>query len=125
MPGRAWGQVAGYSLSVIDKTLGDLGHPIGIASYKPYQSSGEDFLQNYLGNIGVPIEMTPTFPANARTILLTESAGADPALVAKMKAALVEGKTIVITSGLLRRAAGKRHRGHRGVARHRPRRRGA
>ena len=27
-------------------------------SYKPVQSSGEDFLQDYLGNIGLPIELT-------------------------------------------------------------------
>ena len=41
-------------------TSAALGAPIGIASYKPYQSKGEDFLQNYLGNIGLPVEMTPT-----------------------------------------------------------------
>ncbi len=42
--------------------VGKLGHPIGIASYKPYQSIGEDFLQNYLGNIGIPDRVDAEFP---------------------------------------------------------------
>src|SRR6185437_11037242 len=42
-----WARVAGYSLSQVDGFLGKLGNPVGIASYKPFQSSGEDFLQNY------------------------------------------------------------------------------
>jgi hypothetical protein len=105
--GPGWGQVAGYSLSLIDNIVGHLGRPIGIASYKPYQSSGEDFLQNYLGNIGLPIEMTPDFPANADTILLTQSASFDPDIITKMKSALAAGRRVVITSGFLRAMQGK------------------
>lgn len=101
-PGPGWASVAGRSLEQVDKAIGLLGQPIGIASYKPYQSSGEDFLQNYLGNIGIPIEMTPNFPADANTILLTESAKFDPDIVTKIKAQLSAGKNVVITSGLLR-----------------------
>ena len=76
--------------------------PIGIASYKPYQSTGEDFLHNYLGNIGIPIDLHPEFPTNANLVLLTECAKFDPAIVGKIKAQLVAGKSVVITSGLLR-----------------------
>ncbi|HEY5042628.1 MAG TPA: hypothetical protein VIK53_11555 [Verrucomicrobiae bacterium] len=97
-----WARVAGYSLEQADKFLGQLGNPIGIASYKPYQSGGEDFLQNYLGMIGIPIEMVPSFPTNANTVLLTEEAKADPDIVAKIKGQLRAGKSVVITSGLLR-----------------------
>ena len=61
-PGPGWGGVAGYSLEQIDKVPGGLGQPIGVPVYKPYQSSGEDFLPNYLGNLGLPIEQTPRFP---------------------------------------------------------------
>jgi hypothetical protein len=84
-----------------------LGKPIGIASYKPYQSSGEDFLHNYLGMIGIPIDLHPEFPTNAGLVLLTESAAADPDIVAKIRGQLTAGKTVVITSGLLRALAGK------------------
>ncbi len=93
--------VASYSLKQVDTFLGRLGNPIGIASYKPYQSTGEDFLQNYLGMIGIPIEMYPYFPTNADLVLLTEEAKFDPDIVAKIKQQLVAGKSVVITSGLL------------------------
>jgi hypothetical protein len=105
--GPGWAQAAGYALARIDPVLGELGRPIGVASYKPYQSSGEDFLQNYLGNIGIPIEMTPTFPTEAPVVLLTEQAKADPDIVAKIKAQLAAGKTVVITTGLMRALQGR------------------
>jgi len=99
--------VAGYSLATVNGVVGKLGKPIGIASYKPYQSTGEDFLHNYLGMIGVPIDLHPEFPADAKTVLLTESARFDPAIVSKIKTHLEQGGTVVITSGLLRALQGK------------------
>ena len=100
-------RVAGYSLEQVDAFLGKLGRPIGIASYKPYQSTGEDFLHNYLGNLGIPIDLHPEFPTNADLVLLTESAKFDPAIVDKIKAQLTAGKSVVITSGLLRALQGR------------------
>jgi hypothetical protein len=100
-------RVAGYSLEQADKFLGQLGKPIGIASYKPYQSTGEDFLHNYLGMIGIPTDLHPEFPTNANLILLTECAKFDPDIVAKIKNQLRAGKSVVITSGLLRALSGK------------------
>ena len=94
--------VAGYSLDQVDKFVGRLGNPIGIACYKPCQSSGEDFLHNYLGMIGIPIDLHPEFPTNASLVLLTESAKADPDLVVEIKNQLRAGKSVIITSGLLR-----------------------
>jgi hypothetical protein len=102
-----WARLAGYSLEQADTFMGKLGRPIGIKSYKPYQSSGEDFLHNYLGMIGIPIELYPTFPTDADMVLLTESAKYDPDIVSKMKAQLVAGKNVMITSGLLRALQGK------------------
>jgi len=100
-------RVAGYSLEQVDAFLGKLGKPIGIKSYKPCQSTGEDFLHNYLGMIGIPIDLHPTFSADANMILLTESAKFDPDIVAKIKGQLTAGKSVVITSGLLRALQGK------------------
>ena len=101
-PGAGWGSAAGVALDQADAVLGELGQPIGIASYRPPQSSSaEDFLHNYLGDIGVPIELSARFDAQAPVILLTEAAAVDPAIVDKIKAQLVAGKTVVITSGLL------------------------
>jgi len=52
-------RVAGYALEQADAFLGKLGRPVGIASYKPYQSTGEDFLHNYFGNLGIPLTCIP------------------------------------------------------------------
>jgi len=100
-------RVAGYSLEQVDPIIGKLGHPIGVKSYKPCQSTGEDFLHNYFGMIGIPIDLCPEFPTDANLVLLTESAAFDPDLVAKIKRQLTAGKSVVITSGLLRALQGK------------------
>ncbi len=99
--------VAGYALAQVDPIIGQLGRPIGLASYKPYHSLGEDFLHNYLGMIDIPIDLQPSFPVEARSVLLTESAKFDPAIVDKIKEALSAGKNVIITSGLLRVLADK------------------
>lgn len=100
-------RVAGYSLDQVDAIVGQLGRPIGMQSYKPYQSVGEDFLHNYLGMVGIPIDLHPSFPTEADVVLLTESAKFDPDIVSKIKTQLEAGKNVVITSGLLRALEGK------------------
>ncbi len=95
-------RVAGYTFEKVDKFLALLGNPVGIKSYRPYHSVGEDFLQNYLGMIGLPMNMEPEFPAADSVILLTEEAKYDNNLVDKIKKQLTDGKTVIITSGLLR-----------------------
>ncbi|MDP4217036.1 MAG: hypothetical protein Q8927_12620 [Bacteroidota bacterium] len=94
--------IAGYTFARVDAVLGSLGKPVGIKSYRPYHSSGEDFLQNYLGMIGLPMDMRPEFPAEDSVILLTEEAKSDPTIVDRIKKQLTAGKTVIITSGLLR-----------------------
>jgi hypothetical protein len=98
---------AGYALDRVNAVLGKLGKPVGIASYKPYHSTGEDFLQNYLGMIGLPIELFPAFPTDAKTVLLTEQAKFDADIVSKIKTHLQWGGNVVITSGLLKQLEGK------------------
>ena len=94
--------VAGNALEKIDPIIGKLGNPIGIASYKPPNSQGEDFLQNYFGMMGIPVEMFPTFPTQAKLVLLTEQAADDPQLLAKVKSHLEAGNNVLMTSGLIR-----------------------
>lgn len=100
-------RAAGYTFGKVDKFLGRLGKPIGVKSYKPYHSTGEDFLHNYLGMVGIPIDLVPEFPTDANMILLTESAKFDKKIVHKIKNQLVAGKTVMITSGLLKALQGK------------------
>jgi hypothetical protein len=99
--------LAGNSFENLDAILGKLGTPKGVASYKPPNSSGEMYLQSYLGMIGIPMDMYPDFPADRDTILLTEQAKADPQIVDKIWQQLNAGKTVVMTNGLVKALQGK------------------
>ncbi len=85
-----------------DNLLEHLGKPIGLVSYKPYHSSGEDFLQNYLGMIGLPMDMYPQWKEGQRQILLTQQAAKDGQIVEKIKHQLKSGGDVIITTGLLK-----------------------
>ncbi len=93
---------ANVTLHQTDQLVGQLGNPVGLVSYKPYHSSGEDFLQNYLGMIGLPMDMHPQWPDNREQILLTQQAAKDPQLVEKIKQQLRKGGDVIITTGLLK-----------------------
>ncbi|HVN05299.1 MAG TPA: hypothetical protein VMT86_12820 [Bryobacteraceae bacterium] len=98
---------AGQVFAKVDGFLGQLGNPVGVKTYKPYNSSGEDFLPSYLGMLGIPMDIVPEFPEEAKTVLLTEQAKQDPDIVSKIKKQLVAGKNVVITSGLLKALQGR------------------
>jgi hypothetical protein len=106
-PDSSLGRIAGPVFEQVDQFIGKLGNPVGVKSYKPFHSSGEDYLPSYLGMIGIPMDIVPEFPTDAETVLLTEQASFDPALVSKIKKQLTDGKTVVITSGLLKALQGK------------------
>jgi len=93
---------AGAAFEQVDSFLGELGEPIGVKAYKPFHSTGEDFLHNYFGMLGIPMDLVPAFPAEANPVLLTECAKADPAIVQKIKGQLLAGKDVVVTSGFWR-----------------------
>ncbi len=108
LPGKApvvpatLARAAGWTFEKVDRFLGALGNPSGLKCYKPFHSTGEDFLPNFLGMAGIPIDLVPEFPAGEKVILLTEASVADPSLVGKIKRQLQEGGTAVVTTGLLR-----------------------
>jgi len=102
-----YARVAGVSFEAVDGLLGKLGNPIGVKSYKPYNSRGEEFLQNYIGMTGIPVEMVPTFPSGEPVVLLTAQAAADQDIVSRIEAQLAAGKRVVITSGLLQALQGR------------------
>jgi len=99
--------VAGETLERIDALLARLGNPVGVPAYKPYHSSGEDFLHSFLGMIGIPVDLTPQFREDAPIVFLNESARYDPAIVSRIEKQLVAGKSVVVTSGLVRALQGK------------------
>lgn len=94
--------LGGYALKQVDQFIGKLGTPVGIKSYKPFHSVGEDFLQTYFGMIGIPMDLVPEFPEGESMVILTEQAAFDPDIVDKMQKQLMSGNNVLITSGLLR-----------------------
>ena len=101
-PDSPTAQTAGKVFAQVDSFLGKLGKAIGVKTYRPFHSSGEDHLPSYLRMIGIPTDIVPEFPTDAKTVLLTEQARFDPAIVGKIKKQLVAGNIVVITSGLLK-----------------------
>jgi len=104
---KGWANAADQALQIADGVLGQLGKSVGIASYRPPHATGEDFLHNYIGNLGVPIELYPDYPSDAHTILLTQAAATDPHIIAKINASLHAGASIIVTSGFLEAMQGR------------------
>jgi hypothetical protein len=94
-------RIAGYSAELLDGFLGKLGKPIGVAAYKPCNSSGEEYLPTYLGTIGIPMNLVPDFPDKASTILLTRASAHDQDLVAKTQRFVQAGGRAIATTGLM------------------------
>ena len=95
-------RIADVVLRKADNLLGQLGEPIGIKSYKVFHAVGEDFLQNYLGMIGLPMDIRPTFDEDRKIMLLTQQAAGDPNIMDKIKKQLQSGRDVIITTGLLK-----------------------
>ena len=95
-------RIADVVLEQTDELTQKLGNPVGIKSFKAFHTPGEDFLQNYLGMIGLPMDIHPTFPEDQDVVLLTAQAAGDPDIMTKIKEQLRRGKEVVITSGLLK-----------------------
>ena len=106
-PNAGWATAANAALHIADTALDGLGNPVGVASYRPPHASGEDFLHNYIGNLGVPIELYPQYPAGAHTILLTQAAATDPQIISKIDASLRGGANVIVTSGFLKATQGR------------------
>lgn len=105
--GTSYARVAGVSFEAVDELLGALGQPIGLHSYRPFHSVGEDFLETYLGMIGIPVEVVTSFPTTQSRVLLTEHAAYDRDIVSKIEAHVRAGNHVIITSGLLKALQGK------------------
>lgn len=100
--------VLGYTFEAADQLVPSLGTPIGVAAYKPFHSSGENYLHGSLGMLGIPLEPTPYFPMEASTLLLTASSACDEKIIDKLKHYLQNNRTLIVTSGFIKSMS---HRG--------------
>ncbi len=99
----------GFMYKKLDAIVGQLGEPIGLKTYLPFNSQGEDHLEDFLGMIGVPMEPLCEFPlfsevagagvkAGANKVLLTASALKDEKIIEKIEAFVREGGNAIVTS---------------------------
>ena len=91
----------GFMYSKLDAIVGQLGEPVGLKTYIPFNSQGEDHLEDYLGMIGVPMEPVCDFPADSAKILLTASALKDEKILEKTEAFVAAGGNAIVTSGFI------------------------
>ena len=99
--------IAAYTLGQVDDVLVKVGKPVGIKTYTPYHAVGEEFLHDYFGMIGLPMDIFPQFPSESGMVLITEQAKSDSAIIQKIEGQLKSGKSVCITSGFLRAMKGK------------------
>jgi hypothetical protein len=99
--------VAAYTLGQVDKVLTQVGKPVGIKSYTPHHVMGEEFVHDYLGMIGLPMDILPEFPADADVVLITEQAKGDPEIIKKIQTHMQAGKSVCVTSGFVRAMRGR------------------
>ena len=99
---KSMASAAQHALNAISPVIPQLGNPVGLKSYRPFHADGEDFLESYLGMIGLPVAIVPEFPDNEPMVLLTEQAAEDSEILRKMDRQLQSGHDVVITSGLVR-----------------------
>ncbi len=91
----------GFQLDRLDKVMDHAGTPKGIQCYLPDNCRGEDNIQDYLGQCGLPVICTPYFPADAEMILLTRSSACDPDVVAKVEQYVANGGKAIATTGFI------------------------
>lgn len=97
----------GFELEKLDEVLGETGNPVGIPVYEPHHAHGEDHLYDYLGMAGLAFEPQPSFPETDSLIMLTANSARDERVLEKMKAHLIKGADVCITSGFLEAMQGK------------------
>lgn len=93
--------IAGQLFNDVDAYMGELGEPTGTACYLPFHSHGEDYLHNYIGMLGIPLEPWSVYPKDVSTIFLTKSAAMDKNILSKIQRSLMQGADVIVTSGFL------------------------
>ncbi len=93
----------GSFLNRLDKKLGELGTPIGIKTWEPYDGDGEDQLYNYLGMCGIAIDPYPEFPADATTVLFTESTAEREDSIVILEEYVRNGGNAIVTLGYFKK----------------------
>ncbi len=95
----------GFMYEKLDRILGQVGNPEGLKVYIPFNSQGEDHIEDYLGMAGVPMDPTCDFPAfvegGKNKVLVTAAGLKDEKIVGKIKDYVAAGGHVIVTSGFM------------------------
>jgi len=96
----------GFQYEKIDEIMGYCGNPTGTRVYIPFNSQGEDHLEDFLGMVGIPMEPSPYFPLEngkktANKVLVTASSLEDKDISEKIRDFMLDGGSVIATSGFV------------------------
>ena len=94
----------GFMYDKLDSILGRLGEPRGLKVYIPFNSQGDDHIEDYLGMTGVPMEPVCEFPEFAGAgskVLLTAASLGDNQIVKKVRDFVAAGGHAIVTSSFM------------------------
>ncbi len=112
-----WPAIAGNKLATplgfmydrLDRILGHLGQPCGLKTYIPFNSQGDDHIEDFIGMIGLPMEPVCEFPefgenteiGSSRKVLLTAASLEDSKIVEKLRQFVEAGGHAIVTSAFM------------------------
>ena len=95
----------GFMYQRLDTILSNVGEPVGLNVYIPFNSQGEDHLEDYLGMAGIPMNPVCEFPqfdeAGKNKVLVTAASLKDVQIVEKIKDYVMRGGHVIVTSGFM------------------------
>ena len=95
----------GFMYQKLDRILSKVGEPTGLKVYIPFNSQGEDHIEDYLGMAGLPMEPVCDFPeykdGDRNKVLLTAAALKDEKIVEKISKFVEQGGHAIVTSGFM------------------------
>ena len=99
----------GFMYDKLDMILGHLGQPCGLPVYIPFNSQGDDHIEDFIGMVGVPMEPVCDFPefgvtdkpGVASKVMVTAASLEDSQIVEKLCRFVVAGGHAIATSGFM------------------------
>ena len=102
----------GFMYEKLDRILSRLGEPCGLKTYIPFNSQGDDHIEDYIGMLGIPMEPVCEFPefeenckvsatGVARKVFVTAASLEDSQIVEKLRRFVAAGGHAIVTSGFV------------------------
>ena len=98
----------GFMYERLDAIVGQLGNPVGLKVYIPFNSQGEDHLEDFLGMAGIPMEPVCDFPEYEQNagqagnkVMVTAASLKDEKVLEKIEAFAAAGGNVIATAGFI------------------------